>query len=88
MSELNHNRQNEYITPSGAEVRFDLHKASDHVSSLQQGQELAAARLAIEESQKTREKTPTDGDIIAIHGIYLLRARRHAASQAELDLAA
>lgn len=87
MSELNHNRQNEYLAPSGAEVRFDLHKASDHVSSLQQGQELAAARLAIEESQRTKEKVPTDSDVIAVQSLYLLRTRRYA-SKADFDLAA
>ena len=83
MSELNHNRQNEYIPPSGAEVRFDLHKASDHVSSLGQGQELAAARLAIEQSQQTAEKTPTDSEIIAVQSLYLLRTRRHLAGTQE-----
>ena len=87
MSELNHNRQNEYLATSGAEVRFDLHTASDHVSSLEQGQELAAARLAIEESQRTKEKMPTDSDIIAVQSLYLLRTRRHA-SKANFDLAA
>ena len=87
MSELTPNIQNERVI-SGGEVRFDLHKASDHVLPVDQGQELAAARLAIEESQQAREKAPTDGDIIAIHGLYLLRARRHAASQADVDLPA
>lgn len=83
MSELTPNSQTERVI-SGGEVRFDLRKASEHVLPVDQGQELAAARLAIEESQRTREKAPTDSDIIAIHGMYLLQARRHAASQADL----
>lgn len=79
MSELTFDRQNEYIPPSGAEVRFDLHKQSDHVASYERGQEISAARQAIEQSQQNVEKAPTDSEIIAVQSLYLLRTRRHLA---------
>lgn len=89
MSELTPNLQNERVL-SGGEVRFDLHKESEHVMPLNEGQALAAARLAAEKSQQTIEKAPTDSEIIAIHGLYVLQVRRHTAvaTQADFDLAA
>ncbi len=78
MSERLNTPTNELGT--NGEIRADFHLAGEHIRSFEEGQQIAAARLAVEAARDREPRTPTPVELVARQGLILLSSRRAKAT--------